>query len=253
MGWWLSCGVVVARGLDARRRSDQNAVHFNQRDRKAGLNMARARLLLIWLFACAALSAVATASASATPCNKSKTQWVLCNAGGEEITETGLEGTGTKATLETSAVSIQCTGTLKLKTKWIIGIPIVSDGEVEECKVAKPASCTIAKTLKTHTLSGELINTPPTAPEEQLTGEGAKEEFMTVTLEGSECSIKGTFAVTGKQNCKMDSGVETAQETHELICTGAGSKLKLGGLAAKYEGTIKHHITSKASWSVKPN
>jgi hypothetical protein len=215
--------------------------------------MRNARLLLIWLVVIAVPSALGTASASATACGKSKTQWVLCSAAGEEITETGIEGNGGKVTLKTATLTLQCATTKSLKTKYIIGIPIVSEEEVNECSVTKPSSCTVANPLKTNELKGELINTPPTTPEEQLKGTGEKEEYMTITIEGKECALAGKRTLTGRQNCKLDATFETAQESHELICAASGSKLKLGSEAAEFEGTIKHHITSKATWSVKSN
>lgn len=77
--------------------------------------------------------------------------------------------------------------------------------------------------------------------EDEFTEEGAG-PFANVVIEGSLCTLKGTYPVTGSQICKLPDGQKPAVE-HPIECTAAGSKLKFNGsAAATYEGTSRVHI-----------
>jgi len=193
------------------------------------------KLLLVAFFisALVALSVIGlTGSASASSaCKTSKEKWVACNAENEVLKEEKVEGTGGESTIRTANITIDCKASA-LVTSYILGLPIVSGLATTTCAVAKPSGCSMSSAFEGE-VSGALIGAVPGGPpEEELTGKGA-----------------------GKQICRFGGSYETAQETHEVSCSGScvGSKLKLGSENAEFTRTIVDRLASKGNWSIQLN
>ena len=214
------------------------------------------KLLLVAFFisALVALSVIGlTGSASASSaCKTSKEKWVACNAENEVLKEEKVEGTGGESTIRTANITIDCKASA-LVTSYILGLPIVSGVATTTCAVAKPSGCSMSSAFEGE-VSGALIGAVPGGPpEEELTGKGAGELITTIKITG--CSVEGSYALAGKQICRFGGSYETAQETHEVSCSGScvGSKLKLGSENAEFTRTIVDRLASKGNWSIQLN
>lgn len=129
---------------------------------------------------------------------------------------------------ESGSINTGGTGTAKL--------------EFSTCTVEKPGNCTVKTPITT-----EVNTTLPGATETEFKPKGAA--FTTITLEGASCSLKEPFAVTGSQACALP-GAETSSKTHEISCAVGGSKLKAGGAAATFSGTISGlELESGLNWN----
>jgi hypothetical protein len=196
-----------------------------------------------------------TGSASASSnCKTSKEKWVACNAANEVIAEETIDGTGGESTITTANITIDCK-TSSLVTSYIFGIPWVSGLATSNCSVARPSGCSVISSFEGE-VSGVLAGAVPGGPpEEELTGHGAGGLITTLKITG--CSVEGSYNLAGKQTCKYSSGYETAQETHEVSCSGgkgcSGGTLKFGTENAEFARTITDHLASKAKWSIQLN
>ena len=113
--------------------------------------------------------------------------------------------------------------------------------EFSECNVAAPEGCKVKTPITT-----EVITALTEAGEEEFKSKNAS--FVTITLEG--CSVTEPFTVTGTQTCKLPGGTTPAVK-HEVECLATGSKLKAGGKAATFEGTLKGlGLTSGLNWNI---
>ncbi len=238
--------------------------------------MSRFRLVLLSMLAVFAFAAVASASASAhrfigPSCfepatgNPANLKWTTAQkclektpAGGEasgkwewEEIASGTKVTGTsglsilESEIGKEKITIECeedafSGTLEASGK--------SKGTIEfkkNCKVAKPAGCGVEEPIVA-SFEDQLTSTP----EDEFTGTlGAGEEFAKLTL--TTCALKGTYAVKGKQLCKLDSTYATLQAEHELICEKTGSKLKLGTKTASFSSTAKIKLVGGGNWAIE--
>jgi hypothetical protein len=107
------------------------------------------------------------------------------------------------------------------------------------CTVIKPAKCTVHEPILA--LFNGQLEREPSKFVDKFTGAGASEKFVELEFlnKGTEtCSLGSGFkaAVDGSQTCEFDAEITMMKRTHEVICTEAGSKLKLGGETAKYSG-----------------
>jgi hypothetical protein len=220
--------------------------------------VTRIRLILMSLLAVFAVGAVASASASATVCEPldKEGEWTWCSAA-KEITSP-VEGTSGVSKLESEVggkkLTIECTAdTFKgtLEDPEPSKLDGASSGEIKftGCSVVGVAKCTVHEPIE-FKFKDQLINKPPTKPEDEFKpNEG--ETFVEIKIEGAECAIKGTLKVKGTQKCNLDTTFETEQKEHELICTPAGSKLKLGEKEAKFTSTEKVKRVGGGVWSVR--
>jgi hypothetical protein len=110
----------------------------------------------------------------------------------------------------------------------------------EECSVEGLGSCVIPniKIKAIDLLVGALVSEDEFKEE----GEGPLANIVIET-----CALKGTFHLTGTQTCKLPGG-EIFAVSHEVTCTTAGSKLKLGTKPATYEGAETVQLESKKEW-----
>jgi hypothetical protein len=75
----------------------------------------------------------------------------------------------------------------------------------------------------------------------------AGETFVTIKIEnnGAEvCALKGNFEAKGKYVASGGDEVERELETHELVFTSTGSKVKLGPEPASYTDNVKIKLKS---------
>ena len=75
--------------------------------------------------------------------------------------------------------------------------------------------------------------------------------FTEISITGEGCAVKVSKAkIIGTQTCKLP-GVETLAVVHEVGCTAAGSKLKLGSEAAEFTSTQEIELKSKQKFMAK--
>lgn len=141
------------------------------------------------------------------------------------------------------AVHIECT---KVHETGTVGSGGTGTATLEfsSCTTTKPANCKakepIVTEVNTNLLSGLEIAFSPKGS-----------AFTTVTLEGTSCSLKEPFSVTGTQNCALPGG-ETEAVAHELACSTAGSKLEAGGKPATFQGSVNGlELESGLKWSAE--
>jgi len=127
----------------------------------------------------------------------------------------------------------------------------------EKCVLGGAAEedCKVEKTLTTNKLKDQLTSSGRIEDTfEPETGT----KFITIAIShttGHECSIEGSYPITGSQKCEVDTSnsvAETLQAAHEVICDTSGSSLKLGGNAATYQGTAKINLDSPGgNWATE--
>ncbi len=212
------------------------------------------KMIAMAAMALVGVSVVAPSQAFAEKCNVKKAKWVFCSGGSELPAEVFPEGSSGVSkgftTVNGTKIEIRCQK---------------AELELEQCneiwtvtakheRVAHLTKCVIPKETIKPTAIPELVNTPPTAPEEEYVGLGAEKVYAEITIEGEGCIVSVAKAKeTGSQRCTWDKTFETEQIEHEVICLPSGSKLKLGKEVAESEFTVKLHIKGKAKWSVKTN
>jgi hypothetical protein len=102
------------------------------------------------------------------------------------------------------------------------------------------SSCTVSGSEFKY--KGELIN----GPELEIKGEKTEEEFGSMEIAGTECSLKGSYALKGSADCVLPA-IEFEEFDHEFYCVN--SKLKLGGEKAKLFDTELFKPKSDAEWN----
>ena len=112
--------------------------------------------------------------------------------------------------------------------------------------------CEVASTLVTN----KLMGTATSSGRQELTfePEGTSNfiEIVIKTKSGQTCNIANTYPITGTQKCAIDTSEAEASEgkvLHEVICTAAGSKLKLGEETATYVGNAMVEMEGK-TWAM---
>src|ERR1035441_4850727 len=90
-----------------------------------------------------------------------------------------------------------------------------------ECKVVGAATCKVKEPIE-FTFNDELtvFKGEPGEIFEPVEGK----LFVAITITG--CSVEGKYEVTGKQQCELPEAT-VAKAEHEVVCTPAGSELKL--------------------------
>lgn len=203
--------------------------------------MSKFRFVLLSAVAALVVSLAATAAASA---HEYKVE-------GKTIAkETGVTGSGSgeyvlKGTPLGIKTEIKCA---KVKVeKGAIDVGGVDKGTSElgftECKVEKPAGCSVAEPIKANDRT-VLAETPVQELFEPPTGSTT---FAEITLTG--CVVAGTFKVEGSQLCELpNAGTEST--SHEVVCKTTGSKLKFGGKAAEFSGSpVTIELSTKQKFS----
>jgi hypothetical protein len=116
------------------------------------------------------------------------------------------------------------------------------------CAVSKPAKCAVTEPIEAN-FNGQAENAGGKITD-KFTGSKSGEKFVEIEFKnkGTEkCSLgEGTkAAATGSQTCEFASGITMMKKTQEVICTEAGSNLKLGGETAKYSGNNTVEASNK--------
>lgn len=211
--------------------------------------MTRFRLVMLGLLTALAVSSAASASASAASCSGG-TVWLFCNDAGTVLTSGGAEGLGGLAVLASKV------GTTEVKIEWpkvdvevyFIIPPGVFIVRVRFLfgKVVKPANCVLSAAAERE-ISATGEGTLETGSTALLKGLGAGQELTSIALEGSGCSVAGTYTLTGKQHLELPEGEVTLVE-HEIVAKKAGSELKFGVEPASLSNTSKVKLSSGLAW-----
>jgi len=221
-----------------------------------------------------AVSVVASASAFEPPtsCLKVTTTPAYCVAGVALVSASEkTEGTNSgesllKATIGSVTSEVKCEkgkskGTIEGGAAGTIG-KSTGTTTFEKCKLLKPANCKLTeedeKEIKTTLLKGELVMTAGRVEDKLESKTGA---FAQIGIEGSNqsCVIAEVekpvaYNITGSQLCEVGSSnadAETETEKHKIICTMAGSSLKIGTNPAEMSSETTVKLTSGKNWSVK--
>jgi hypothetical protein len=234
--------------------------------------MPKLRFILLCVVSMTAIGAVASTSASAA----AQSYWACQNVGlhkghwknahcsergGNEewdtvaITETRFEGTSGTSKLESGIagekLSIEC---LKSTTKGTLKTAGTSEGEVrfKECKIFNGhhellVNCKAKEPIE-FKFTDQLIQNALGEVEDEFKPTQPEETFVELTIEGLLCAVKFTnLKVKGTQTCELPSA-ELALQTHTIVCTSAGSKLKLGKEEATFTSTQKVNLASGLLW-----
>jgi hypothetical protein len=235
-----------------------------------------------------AVSAVASSSASAqqffVPChkviaaNKGLGEWEnnTCTvAGGTKEFTTKLLAGETETITDSSGISllesevggvkvlIECdedisSGTLEEagKTKGTIKFIKCRFFEIKTGAKTLLNACTV-KTPIEFEFRDKAIVGKGVGPEEEFFPTAAnKKLFVSITLEGATCALKGTYeATTTEENkgifCALPEGW-VAKLFHEIVCTSTGDeRLKFGTAKASYTSTDTARLTSGGLWYVE--
>lgn len=240
--------------------------------------MSRTRLILLSMLTAFAVSAVASASASAAAlvftCRlPGGSTWKFtssstCYAGTPEVTN----GTWEREDLATGT-SVTGLGLLSLLISKLSGTSILihcpdadlsgtlgSNGLISGIIIAYlncailgnwAPKCEVSPTLTTN----KLMGTATSSGRQEITFEPEEANFIEIVIKtksGQTCSIANTYPIKGTQKCEMDTSEKEASEgktSHEVICTNAGSKLKLGPEAATYLGNAMVEMAGK-TWAM---
>jgi len=195
--------------------------------------MSRVKLLFVSVLAVFALGAVVASEASAAP------HWVINKvalASGSSESVLGLLSGGSArlvskiGTIPTEVVctTADATGTITgpNKDEAPSGIAFTS------CKVEKPTGCTVAEPIKTFALTSALLSNETVGLDTWTPKTG--EEFVTLTITGTACSVESKTPVKGKAQC--EGALNTEAETYACLFTDASSKglLFLGSNEAQF-------------------
>jgi hypothetical protein len=213
--------------------------------------MSRMKFILLGLLAAFAVSAVASSSASAAHNFKVEGKTV---GAGEKVEVQGISKSGEfESTLGGLKVIVTCqeddappatnaiegAGVSKFEVKFKNGCLL---WEVNGGKKAVITSC---KVTETTVAKGEdkLVGNEGN-PEDEFKGE----PFGNLELEGGGCALAKKTEIKGSTKCALpEANVEAVE--HEIICTGAGSSLKLGSEPA-YLYSVEWVDTAKLEkWS----
>lgn len=190
--------------------------------------MSKTRLILASILAALAVSAVASATASAAP------QYVInkVSFSGEETVE-GKVKAGTKAVLTSklnggAEIKIECSkgslNTGKLRENFKGSAKAIN---FEECKVATPTGCSVAKTLTTNEVTAEAVDTGTVGVSEKFAPKTGT-TFITINVSGELCAGEGSYPVTGAAECEgLNPTVEEVNKGCNFTST-SGSTLKFG-------------------------
>jgi hypothetical protein len=171
------------------------------------------------------------------------------------ITEAGFEGTSGTSKLESGLAGtkliIECS---KSTTKGFLKAAGTSEGEVKftECKVFNSShellsNCKVTEPIE-FKFTGQLIQNAKGEAEDEFKSTKSDETFVEITIGGSLCAVKfNNLKVKGTQTCELPS-TELASQTHKIVCTSAGSKLKLGNEVATFTSTEKVNLASGLLW-----
>lgn len=210
--------------------------------------MLRFKMVLLSMFAVFAIGAMASASASADSCNGGS-HWIFCilstNLPIHNLAASGESGLSLlEGKVGITTVLLHCkddkfAGTLKL-----LGL---AEGEIDflNCTVEQPATCSVSSLILADVHIQVLSATTGLATGNKAGG--AANEFTSVTL--SNCSIAGTYTITGTQEIEFPKGGEGLVE-HEIVAKKGGSKLKLGSEPASFRSTAKVHLDSNEAWLI---
>jgi hypothetical protein len=214
-----------------------------------GTSMTLSRIAVVAsVCAVVVLGAISTAPAYAAPCKALKERWVVCGPENEVLPEAQIEGVSSESVIKTAAMTISCAKGL-LSTTYHLGIPFTSNLTTASCTVVTPVGC-VAESYE-GALSASLVGSLSGAPEVQESGAGEGEKIASIEISG--CGLRGVRVLRGKQTCKFDSKIQLPQEAHEVICSGASSKIEFGEEAAEFVRTMVDRLSTKAHWSVQLN
>lgn len=242
--------------------------------------MSRIRLILLSLLAVFAVSAVASASASAhrfigSECfkpaipNNANLKWstqVKCEKAMPKMGEAmepweaeplavpaKVEGMSGKSVLKSEVMGVKVFITCEEDTfTGELEAAGASKGEVTFTKCAvlnekgkQISSCTVKQPIE-FKFKDQLVGALG-AVEDEFSPAVAGTPFVTITIEGSPCALAGPYEVKGTQKCELpEAGV--LKEKHEIVCTEAGSSLKLGVEKATFESTETVKLKSGKNW-----
>jgi hypothetical protein len=211
------------------------------------------KLALLSLLSIFAAGMGSSTSASADSCTGG-TQSVTCLSDNTPIHSEKLLGEGGLAllsfVLDGSETRIHCSRNLFNATLKLLGS---ATGEFRylNCAVERIAGCTVGEggtgllvaSFNLQLSSGLM---PATG---RATGAGPGEEFIDMIIEGSGCSIAGTYKMTGLQTLEFPSG-ETSLVEHEIVAKKARSELHTGSLLLEISSKTKVHLASSLSWLI---
>lgn len=148
---------------------------------------------------------------------------------------------------EIGGAKAKLTGTTAV-AKLTAGDSGASSGEIKftGITVVKPEHCIVHEPVVAE--FNDQLAAPPNAITDLFTGSETVLtetevftgiEFKDKPLDPTPCPIKNqTINVKGQQEATFDASISTKQQHHEVIAAFSGSKLKLGGKAAKFSGTF---------------
>jgi hypothetical protein len=204
--------------------------------------MSKIKLALLGVLAVVAMSTIASASASAF----SFLVGGKTVAAGEAFSGTSEGGT---AVLEMTGVAVTCNtshGIFSILSGGLSHYHIL----YKTCTVSKVLNCSVAEPILVLGLSQLTLLNNVLAKE--FKGVKAGEEFVTLTFSnnGGECAIAGPQSIKGVAVGTVSTG-ETEALTGELTFTNtSGTKLELGGVAAKYKDKQKLRLNGDQKWAV---
>ncbi len=202
--------------------------------------MSRFRLLLLGLLAVLAVGVVASASASAETCTGGS-HFVFCNNNQEPLVGETVLGTSLLSLLSShlggGQAKFHCLSDDFSATLEKLG---AGSGLILflKCTELEPSGCELSANQK------KEINATFTAQLESatlatFTGNkgGTAHEFT--TLEVVNCSVAGSYTVTGTQMVSIPKGGESKKE-QEIVATKAQSALKLGVEPASFSSVTEN-------------
>jgi hypothetical protein len=197
--------------------------------------MSRVKLLFLSIIAASAVGAMAASAASAAP------HWVINKtalASGSSESVLGLLSGGNaslRATISTIPTDILCTaadatGTITGPNKDEAASGITFSG----CTVSKPTGCTVTNPIVVKPLTSELLATETGGIGFDTWSPKTGEEFVSLTISGSACSVEGVYPVKGKAQC--EGTLNTEAETYACLFSDTSGKglLKLGSNEATF-------------------
>lgn len=188
--------------------------------------MAKIKLILLSLLLATALGTITSASASA---HEYLVEGTPVGAG----VKLEVEGTTSLVWIETSILKApivqECdegtgTGFIEEKGK------STGKGEAKNCRIFQIVkgkrenltACAMREPVVIET-TGELTG----IGENTAVGSKAEEGFTEFEIKGESCVLAGKYTIKGQELC-LSPLAEMEKVLHEVICTAAGSKLKLG-------------------------
>jgi hypothetical protein len=211
--------------------------------------MSLLRPILLALSTALSFSALASTPALAA-CSDGGTRSVFCFQNNNEIRSEEALGTSGVSKLEAkiggAALRIECANG---KGSGLLEALGAGKGlsELSTCSVTEPANCTVSQPILVKGVGQLSTGMMPATG--LVTGAAGAEEFTTLTVAGTGCSVPGSYQVTGLQTVELPKGEESLVE-HEVVAKKAGSKLKLGVESASFSSTAKVHLASGLAFLV---